>query len=170
VIGARPGRAYGAIDDITGDPVLIGNVVYAGNPTGRTMAIDAQSGGQIWSSPEGAMSPPVVAGGNVFVVSDANALVRLDADTGARVWATQLPLFTTTRIRRRKGVYAHYGPVLAGGQLIVASGDGVLRTFDPTTGALTGTAELVDGAASNPVVASRLLFITTADGRLSAYR
>ncbi len=170
VVGARPGRAYGAIDDITGDPVLIGKVVYAGNPTGRTMAIDAQSGQQIWSAPEGAMSPPVVAGGSVFVVSDDNTLVRLDASSGARVWVTELPRFTTDRVRRRKGVYAHYGPVLAGGQLIVASNDGLLRTFDPSTGALTGATELPGGAASNPVIANRLLFVTTADGRLNAFR
>ena len=170
VIGGRLGRAYGNIDDITGDPVLEGGVVYVGNPTGRTMALDAESGEQLWMAREGAMSPPVVAGGSVFVVSDTNELVRLDASTGARVWATQLPLFTTERIRRRKGVYAHYGPTLASGRLLVASSDGYVRAFDPSTGALVAAAELPGGAASNPVVANNMLFVTDADGQLNAYR
>ena len=171
IVGGRSGRAYAAaIDDITGDPVLSGGVVYAGNPSGRTMAIDAATGELLWTAREGALSPPVVVGGSAFVMSDTNELVRLDASTGARVWSTQLPLFTTDRVRRRKGVYAHYGPVLAGGRLIVASGDGYIRAFDPTTGALVATAELPRGAASNPVVASNMLFVTDADGRLNAYR
>ena len=171
VVGDRAGRAYAAaFEDITGDPVLVGGTVYVGNPTGRTMAIEAATGEVLWSAPEGAMSPPVVVGGSVFVVSDANELVRLDARTGARVWSVELPLFTTDRIRRRKAVYAHYGPILAGGQLVVASSDGYLRSFDPSTGALVGATELPGGAASNPVVANGLLFVTDEDGRLNAYR
>jgi outer membrane protein assembly factor BamB len=170
VAGARPGRAYAGIDDVTGDPVLTGGVVYAGNPSGQTIAVEAATGERLWSAEEGALSPPVVVGGSVFVVSDANELVRLDARTGNRIWGVQLPLFTTDRIRRRQGVYAHYGPVLAGGQLVVASGDGVIRAFDPSTGRLVATTELPGGAASNPVIANGLLFVTDADGRLNAYR
>ncbi|MGB1006987.1 MAG: hypothetical protein ACPGVX_07405, partial [Thalassobaculaceae bacterium] len=37
---------------------------------------------------------------------------------------------------KRAAVYAHYGPVLAGGRLVVASSDGVLRFFTPESGAL----------------------------------
>ena len=130
--------------------MLAGGVVYVGSPSGQTMAIDAATGEPLWRAREGAMSAPVVAGGSVFVVSDANELVRLDARTGARVWGVQLPLFTTARPRRIKGVYAHYGPVLAGGRLVVASSDGNLRAFDPSTGALVASSELPGGAASDP--------------------
>ena len=40
-----------------------------------------------------------------------------------------------------QGIYAHYGPVLAGGRLWVASSDGVLRGFEPVTGALAAEAD-----------------------------
>jgi outer membrane protein assembly factor BamB len=170
VAGARLGRAYAGIDDVTGDPVLAGGIVYAGNPSGRTIAVEAATGERLWTAEEGALSPPVVVGGSVFVVSDANELVRLDARTGDRVWGAQLPLFTTERVRRRQGVYAHYGPVLAGGQLVVASGDGFIRAFDPSTGRLVATTGLPGGAASNPVIANGLLLVTDAGGRLNAYR
>lgn len=171
IVGGRAARAYAAaVDDITGDPVLAGGILYAGNPGGRTAAVEAATGELLWTAREGALSPPAVAGGSVFVVNDTNEVVRLDASTGARVWGVALPLFTTERARRRKAVYAHYGPVLAGGRLIVASSDGYIRAFDPSTGALVATSELPGGAASNPVVANNMLFVTDSDGRLNAYR
>jgi outer membrane protein assembly factor BamB len=83
--------------------------------------------------------PVTVAGGSVFLVSDQNDLVRLDAATGATLWEVDLPLFVDPRPRRREGIFAHYGPLLAGGRLIVASSDAQLRFFDPASGALTGS-------------------------------
>ena len=170
ITGERAGRTYASIDDITGDPVIAGDLVVAGNPGGRTVALDAASGERLWTAPEGAMSPPVVIGGSVFVVSDTGELVRLDAATGARVWAVQLPYFTRERLRRRRAVFAHYGPVLAGGRLLVASNDGLIRAFDPQTGARVGAAPLPGGAGSNPVVANRTLYVVSENGQLHAYR
>lgn len=170
VVGGRLGSAYSGIDDISGDPVLVGSVIYVGNPSGRTMALDAASGRPLWTARDGALSSPVVAGGSVFTMNDANELVRLDASTGAEIWRTQMPLYTAKRLSRRKGVYAHYGPVLAGSRLIVASSDGYLRTFDPVNGGLVGAIEMPDDAASNPIVANNMLFVMDSDGRLNAYR
>ena len=34
------------------------------------------------------------------------------------------------KAKRRKAVTAHFGPVLAGGRLLVAGGDGQLRLFE----------------------------------------
>ncbi len=170
VAGRRLGRAYGWIEDITGDPVGLGDTIYAGSPAGRTVALDAATGRPRWTAPEGAMSPPWVTGGSVFIVTDQNELVRLDAATGARIWGTQLPDYTREKASRRKAAYAHYGPVLAGGRLVVASDDGLIRSFDPTSGALVGTTPLPGGATSNPVVAGRTLYLVSQMGRLLAYR
>ncbi len=170
IVGSRLGQAYGAFDDVTGDPVFADGVIYVGNPTGRMVALDATTGERLWTAREGAMSPPWVAGGSVFIVTDQNELVRLDAQTGERVWGTELPLFTRERPRRRKATFAHYGPILAGGRLIVASDDGLIRSFDPVSGALTGTTPLPGGATSNPIVAGRTLYVVSQDGTLHAFR
>ena len=116
------------------------------------------------------MSPPWVTGGSVFMITDRNELVRLDAATGQRIWGTELPYYTSDRSSRREAVHAHYGPVLAGGRLIVASDGGRLRGFDPVSGALVSSVELPDGATSNPVVAGRTLYVVTRDGQLHAFR
>ena len=116
------------------------------------------------------MSPVWVAGNDVFLVSDMNQIVRVSAETGEKIWAQDLPLFVKSRPRRQKEVYAHYGPVLAGNRLIVASGDGPLRSFDPASGDLISQVDIPGGAASNPVIAGRTLYVLSARGQLLAFR
>jgi outer membrane protein assembly factor BamB len=170
LLGERAGRSYARVTDITGDPVIIGGRGYAGNHSGETSAIELGTGQTIWSAPHGAMGPVSVAGGSVFLVSDQNDLIRLDAANGATIWTERLPLFVDQRPRRREAIFAHYGPLLAGGRLIVASSDGQLRFFDPATGALLRSMPLRAGAAVEPVVAGGTLYVLTSDGTLSAFR
>ena len=170
VVGGRLGTAYATLNDITSDPVVIGGTIYAGNQSGRVVAIDTRSGRTLWQASEGAYSPVLVTGGSVFFVSDRNELIRVDADSGARIWGSELPLFEANRERRRKAVFGHYGPILAGGRLVVASGDGVIRLFAPDTGALSGTLALRGGAASHPIVVGDTLLVVSTEGRLHAYR
>ena len=170
VAGERQGRAFSRFSDLTGDPVVANNVVYAGNHSGRAAAFSAVTGERVWRANEGSLSPVWVAGGGVFLVSAENRLMRLDAATGEAVWAVNLPFFERERIKRREATVSHFGPVLANGRLILVSNDGLLRQFDPVSGALTGTMELPDGAARNPVVAGRTLYIVTENGQLHAFR
>ena len=171
VTGDRVGSALATFGDITGDPVFAdGGRVYVGNATGRVVALDARTGERLWTAREGAMDPVWPAGDSVFLVSDASRLVRLDAETGAAVWARELPGFTRARPARRKAVFEHYGPVLAGGRLIVASSDGTLRSFDPRNGALLEAVPIPGGASTAPVVVGGTLYLVTGQGRLLAYR
>lgn len=166
VAGARAGSAAAyAATDIGGDPVLAGGIVYVGNVSGRTAALDAATGETLWTAPEGAVSPVVAVADSVFLVNDVGDLLRLDALTGATIWRVALP-----EVERRRGVSAHYGPVLAGGRLLVASSDGVLRQFDPASGTSLADLALPAGAASAPVVAGGVLYVVTEDGRLNAFR
>ncbi|MFU8898369.1 PQQ-binding-like beta-propeller repeat protein [Roseinatronobacter thiooxidans] len=170
VAGTRIGVAYASVTDVTGDPVVQGDVVYVGNQSGRVMALNRSDGRIIWTADEAAYGPVWPVGGSVFLMSDRNRLVRLDAGTGEFIWAESLPLFTETRERRRAGIFPHYGPVLAGGRLIVGSGDGALRSFDPASGALVAETELRSGAAIAPIVVGGTLYVVSRDGRLTAYR
>ncbi len=170
VTGGRNGVAYANVNDITSDPVIANGRIYAGNQSGRVAALDPGTGARLWTADEGAYSPMLVTGGDLFFVSDRNELIRLDATTGARVWGTELPLYVADRERRRRAVYTHFGPILAGGRLVVASGDGRVRFFSPESGALIGTAELRQGAAAHPIVVNDILLVVTEDGRLTAFR
>lgn len=171
VASQRQGRPLAAIvADITGDPVVSGQTVYVGNQGGRTVAFDLRDGTMQWTAPEAALGPVLLAGGSLFMVSDDARLVRLDAATGARIWSVELPYFVNDRLNRRRGITAHYGPVLAGGQIAVASGDGLLRLFDPVSGALSATADIPGGAASAPILTNGALYVMGQGGELHAFR
>ena len=96
--------------------------------------------------------------------------MRLSAEDGTRIWGHPLPLFTERKPKKQAGIVGHYGPLIAGGQLILASGDGKLRFFDPASGQMTRSIDLPGGAASNPVVAGGTLYVVSKKGQLLAFR
>ena len=170
VTGQRPGQAASNISDIAGDPVIDGDRVFIGNVSGRVVALNVANGDRIWTATEGAVGPVWPAGDSLFLVNDLGELLRLDAENGTPIWRVELPGFEESRPRRQKTRFAHYGPILAGGRLIVASGDGLIRQFDPASGALLGTLEIAGGAASNPIVAGGVLYVVTRRAQLLAFR
>lgn len=170
VEGRRPGKVYASISDIGGDPVLDGRTLFAANASGRLAAFDAGNGERLWTTADGTFGTVVPVGGSVFMISDNAELVRLDAATGTRIWGTPLPDYVKDKPKKRKASYAHYGPLVAGGRILVASNDGLIRLFDPVSGSLTGQIALPGGAASNPVIVGGTLYVVTGKGNLVAYR
>jgi outer membrane protein assembly factor BamB len=170
VVGKRSGRALSSINDVTSAPVISGDKVYVGNQSGRLMALNVGSGETIWTAREGAIGPVWPVGGSVFALTDLNELVRLDASTGQRIWGTPLPNFIKTKPLRQSGVVGHHGPVVAGGRVLVTSTDGVIRSFNPTNGALLDAIEIPGGATTAPVVADGTLYVVSTKGQLHAFR
>lgn len=170
IAGERLGVASARVDDITGDPVVVGERVYTGSHSGRTVALDLGNGERIWTATEGPLNRVWPAGDSIFMVTDRNEIVRLATEDGRRIWGHELPLFKNKRPRRQSDIIGHFGPIIAGGQLIVASGDGVLRFFDPASGLPRGTVELPGGATTNPVVAGNTLYVVSKKGQLLAFR
>lgn len=170
IAGSRIGVGYAKVADVTGDPVVQGDRVFVGNQQGRIMALDLRTGRRIWDAMEATYGATWPVGGSVFFMSDRNRLIRLDAATGDFIWGQQLGLHTEARERRRAQIQAHYGPLLAGGRLIIGSDDGVLRQFDPVSGAALGEIPLRSGAAVAPIVVGGVLYAVTRDGQLVAFR
>jgi len=175
ITGGRRALARNRINDVTGDPVIVGDTVYASNQSGRTIRLDTQTGERAWTIGEGSYGPAWPVGSAVYLVSDVGALVRVDAESGEIVWSRQMPEFFPARnFLWRKGkpwrAVSYYGPVLAGGRLWVASADGWLRGFSPVDGSLLASIELPGGAAAAPAVAGGVLYVTTREGQLLAFQ
>ena len=128
------------------------------------------NGKRIWTANDGALNPVWPAGDSVFLVSDRNELMRLNAEDGTKIWTTELPFFTKKRPKKQSEIFAHHGPIIAGGQLIVASSDGQLRLYDPVSGALRSSVAMAGGASTNPVVAGNTLYVVSTGGKLMAFR
>ncbi|MCD9147617.1 PQQ-like beta-propeller repeat protein [Pseudophaeobacter flagellatus] len=170
VAGQRTGSTLARISDVTGSPVLVGQRAYVGNHSGRTVAFDTASGDRIWTAQQGAIGPVWPVGNSLFQISDRNQLLRLNADSGETLWAVDLPGYLKDKPGKRSEIVAHYGPLLAGGQIVVASNDGLLRFFDPRDGSQIRSVEVPGGATAAPVVAGNTLYVVTSKGNLLAYR
>ncbi len=168
--GARSGQAISTIGGIGASPVISGKRVYAANASGRLVAMNLDSGARLWTAPHGALTPLWVAGGSVFLINDIGQLVRVDARNGQTIWAVDLPTDKASLSWRSTEVIAHHGPILAGGRLIVASGDGLLRQFDPVSGEELDAIKIPGGATTNPVVADGVLYVVSKNGKLHAFR
>ncbi|SMO34962.1 PQQ-like beta-propeller repeat protein [Ruegeria faecimaris] len=170
VAGGRRGRAAAQIVDVTGGPMVVGDTIYIGNHSGRTVAFDSTSGERRWTADEGAVDTVWPAGNSIFLISDRSQLVRLDASDGSIVWAQDLPGFVKDKPGRRGAIYAHYGPIMAGGRIVVASNDGYLRFYNPLDGTLVHRVEVPGGATTAPVVAGQTLYVVSTKGELHAFR
>lgn len=170
VSGERIGSVTSRIGDITGSPVVVGSRIYVGNQSGRTAALDAQTGERLWTARQGTLGQIWPAGDSLFAVSDFNQLVRMNASDGSVIWVQDLPGFVKDKPRKRAEVYVHYGPILAGGRIVLASNDGLLRFYAPEDGTLVNTVEIPGGATTPPVVANRTLYVVSRTGQLHAFR
>ena len=170
VTGDRLGRAAALVTGIAGDPVIDGARVYVGNFGGRVVALDIVTGERLWTASDGAISPVWPVGDAVFLLNDINELVRLDAGSGDPVWRVPLPGLGEAGSRRQRRVVGYYGPILAGGRLVVTSTAGDIRSYDPRSGAFLGSVPLDGGAASHPVVAGQTLYVVSKTGKLHAFR
>ena len=168
--GDRDGFSTGLVGDITGGPVIDGERIYVGNHAGRTVALSLGNGERIWTAPEGPLNPIWPAGNSIFLVSDRNELLRLSSEDGSRIWGRALPFFTKDKPKRQAEIFAHHGPILAGGRLVTVSNDGLMRFFNPTDGTPLGQVQMPGGATTNPVVANGTLYVVTASGQLLAFR
>ncbi|MFY2824730.1 PQQ-binding-like beta-propeller repeat protein [Ruegeria sp. MALMAid1280] len=170
VAGGRRGRAAAQIVDVTGGPMVAGDKIYIGNHSGRTVAFDTNSGERVWTADEGAVDTVWPAGNSLFLISDRSQLVRLNITDGSIVWAQDLPGFVKDKPKRRGPIVAHYGPIMAGGRIVVASNDGYLRFFNPVDGTLVNRVEVPGGATTAPVVAGQTLYVVSTKGDLHAFR
>ena len=170
VAGQRQGFSAARVGDITSDPVVVGERIFVGNHSGRTVALNLANGNRLWTATDGPLNSIWPAGDSIFIISDRNELIRLGMADGRRIWSETLDFFVSDRPRRQAEIVGHYGPIIAGGNLIVASNDGQMRLYNPDNGSLRGTVEIPGGATTNPVVAGNTLYLVSTNGQLLAFR
>jgi len=164
------GRGSASIDvtDISGDPVIAGQAVFAANDSGQLVAIDGRTGARGWLRQLGAASPVWVIGPTLFVVTNDARVMRLAAATGETMWSAQLPRYTDPE--DRTGLIGYRGPVVAGGVVYVTSTEAGLLAFDAQNGAALPGADIPGGAGVAPVIAGGVVYVLSEDGVLHALR
>lgn len=156
------------LSDIDASPVIDNGQVFALGQGGRMVALDLISGQRIWELNLAGIATPWVAGDWVFAVTDDAKVMAIARNTGKIRWINQLPAYE--KPKNKRGPISYVGPVLAGGRLIVAGGNGVLINIDPATGAFQSQTNVGAPVSLDPVVANSTLYVLDDRGRLHAYR
>lgn len=158
----------GALTDIDADPIIDSGRVYALGQGGRMAAYDLLTGQRIWELNLAGISTPAIAGEWIFTLTDDARLLAIARSTGKVRWLTQMQQFR--KEKKKEGSIFWTGPVLAGGQLWVASSEGQVYKVSVGEGSTSLFTDLGQPVSLPPIVADSMLYILDDSGRISAWR
>lgn len=167
----RPRLAYAmaAINDIQGDPVIDGDIVFVAGQGGEMVAFDLRRGQRLWEQELVSVETPWAVGDYVYVLTARGEVVCLLRQGGQIKWVSPLPRLTDPEDSASAPI-VWSGPVLAGDRLLLAGSNGRAVSMSPYTGELLGEIDLPGPVVSAPVVAEQTVYFLTAGGEIVAYR
>lgn len=158
----------GSLTDIDADPIIDEGRVYALGQGGRMAAYDLVTGTRIWELNLSGISTPAIAGEWIFTLTNDARLLAIARSTGKVRWITQLAAYRNEE--KKKNPIFWTGPVLAGGQLWVASSEGEIHRVNAGDGSASLFVDVDDPVSLAPVVANQTLYVLDDSGTIHAYR
>jgi outer membrane protein assembly factor BamB len=158
----------GTITDIDADPIIDSGRVYALGQGGRMAAYELVTGQRIWELNLAGISTPAIAGEWIFTLTDDARLLAIARSSGRVRWITQLQGYKDEE--DKKGPIFWTGPVLAGGQLWVASSRGELWKVSAGEGSAAFFAEVDQPISLPPIVADGYLYLLDDSGTIHAWK
>ena len=160
--------AVSTLSDVDASPVIDGGQVYAIGQGGRLVALELTTGQRLWESNIAGISTPWVAGDWLFVITDDARIICFSRLNGQVRWINQLQAFR--KPKDKKGQIDYYGPILAGGRLIVVGNNGGLINFNPDNGSFQSQTGIGTSISVPPAVANNTLYILDDKAVLRAFR
>jgi outer membrane protein assembly factor BamB len=148
---------------IQGDMLIEDGVLYAGTNSGVFVASNAQNGRRIWEQEIATTQTPWLAGSYLYILTSDNALVALNKRTGKVVWLRDLPADEDEPTN-------WFGPVMAGGNVLVVNDQETLIEIHPSTGEMIAIHEVEDDVINRPLIAKQRLYLLTRDATIHAYQ
>lgn len=131
-------------------------------------AYELVTGQRIWELNLAGISTPVVAGEWIFTLTDDARLLAIARSSGRVRWITKLQRYKDEE--DKKGPVFWTGPVLAGGQLYVASSRGEIWRVSAGEGSASLFAEVGAAVSLPPVVADGMLYVLDDSGTITAWK
>jgi outer membrane protein assembly factor BamB len=157
-----------AISDIDASPVIDQGKVYAIGQGGRMVAMDLFNGQRQWELNIGGIATPWLAGEWLFTVTDEARLLCIARSTGKVRWVTDLQRWRDPKGRNKQ--IGWYGPVLAGGRLLLVNTLGQLTEVG-LDGKVIGTRRVSKaGFYLGPVVADNRMVLVDAKGKITSWQ
>lgn len=159
-VGLGEGRTdLERLADVDGAIAVSGGVLFAASYGGQTTAIDIAGGHTRWFR-DLASAAGVALGQHLFVSGADGKVVALDQHTGGALW-------TQDALEHR---YLS-APAVVGRHVVVGDLEGYVHWLDPDDGRLVArTRNGRDAIRAAPVVNGNVVYVTTIEGDLTAYR
>jgi outer membrane protein assembly factor BamB len=162
------GRVIGSPAAVENGTVVVGLQADRDDPHPTVVALDSQSGKQLWSlDDEGAaaiVSTPAIADGRAYVAfsgGQESSIEAIDLAEGQRRWRSRFPRFFD--------LSAAAPPTVTDDAIYVTDAQGETSRLDPDTGAVRWDfAENVGVIRSAPVVSGSSVLVGAVDGSIAA--
>lgn len=161
------GRLNDSISDVRALPVLDGNAIIASSWADRTVALNRGTGQVLWDIPIGGAATPAVTNEYFFMITKDGILRGFDRRSGLQIWSTVLGGKAHDSQAQNLG---WFGPITAGGRLVVGSNSGELIFADPVNGEIISRIDIGSAIIAPLSLANETLLVSTQDGRLRAFR
>jgi outer membrane protein assembly factor BamB len=146
--------------DIDGEPLLVGDVVYAASYQGRIGALSRGTGRNLWSQDASSHHAPAYYEDKIYIAGAEDSVGAYGAGNGQRAW-TNDQLF----LRRITG------PSLLGDKIAVADGEGYLHLLDSMDGHFVARTKVHGSGVSSPLLSlGDTLIVQANNGSLTAYK
>jgi outer membrane protein assembly factor BamB len=154
---------------VRGEPVISNGQIFLTGLGGLTIAADLLSGRRVWERRVASANTPWVAGEWLFLVSADQDVGAINVNDARVAWVSSLPRWENPD--KKKDVITWFGPVLAGGRLLLLGSNKKMISLNPLTGDTLGTQVLSDAPAPfPPVIVDGTVLVVTDDGKLTAWR
>jgi len=162
------GTEKGGLSAVHGMPVIQDGRVFATGLGGLMLSLDLRSGRRLWERDIASAETACLAGDWLFVLSTDSELAAISRLDGSVIWVTQLQKFQNEQDSTDPITW--FGPLLAGGRLLLVSNAGTSVAVDPSSGEKLGQQDLAGPAALAPIAAQNSVFVVTEDATLLALR
>lgn len=146
------------LNDIDGDPVMMGQFLVTTSYQGQVTVTDLQQQQVVWSDNVSSIKRPEVTQDTVYVSTADGKIIAYGLLTGQKLWEND-------QLLHRK----LSNPVLLGSDLVVGDFDGALSLIDPKTGKITGRST-TKGEVTSLRVVDNQLYVSTQKGAFSAWQ
>ena len=155
------------IKDISANPVISSNNIYALSTNGKFLSINLINGKRNWSVEISGSNTPIISGDQIYILDNQSKLICLNRTTGEIYWITQLKKF-------RKGEKASnlnlwLGPYAINNHLYLISYFGELIILSPNSGEILDSNNLgINGIMVPPIILSDRFYLV--DGNSNVYK
>ncbi|MBF7687811.1 outer membrane protein assembly factor BamB [Acinetobacter rathckeae] len=146
------------VNDIDGDPVMMGQFLVTTSYQGQVTVTDLQQQQVVWTDNASSNKRPEVTRDAIYITTTDGKVIAYGLLTGQKLWENDQLLHRNLS-----------NPVLLGSDLVVGDFDGALSLIDPTTGKITGRST-TKGEVTSLRVVDNQLYVSTQKGALSVWQ